>query len=1035
MDKMTHPIKRASQEYKLLLSIMLLASCLFISSMIYMIQINNHISQTHVRLTSAAEHILISMSQAQLWLEQYTSGKSVGSTEAIKDYIQRIQADMLVLSSLTMHSHLFLGHDELEHAIPLQQQAFKSFEKLQQHAATQVQHGTMQPSAESDVLFQKMYAQVTEIRAILHQSLNLHLALLADIELFLIILALFILVAVAWIVLSSFKRQTQSFLQVIEQRQKQNEAEAQYSALFQQSPLAIQVTSAKGRVIHVNQAWEKLWGITLLQLVNYIVLQDPLVQNSEVFADIQRGFSGESVVTPVCNYNPRSNTESPSPFTNKFVRTHIYPIKDTQGELQQFVMIFTDVTENFLLHSFQAGRNEILHHIVNPTVPLSKVLHHISILAEKHSTAMCSILLLSHDKQCLYDGASPSLPQDYRFAINGLTIGENVGSCGTATATGKLVVVSDIATDPLWEEYKELASTFNLKACWSQPIKDGKGNILGTFAMYFDEVKKPNTQDLALLQSAAQLASIAILHKQSSEHLIQSEAQLKKAQHLAKMGNWELNFIEDKLTWSDEIYHMLEIDKAQFTPSYEILMDAIHPDDREKAQQAYQSSLENKQPYEIINRYQFSDGRIKHVLERCETIFSSQGQPLKSVGTAQDISALMEAQQEKENIQSKMKHMQRLESLGVLAGGIAHDFNNILTTILGNAGLAQTKLPTSSPASGFIEKISVASQKAANLCQQMLAYSGKGSFMIKPVVLSDIVQEMTQLLHVSIAKNTVLRLDLNTQIPAVDADVTQMQQVVMNLVINAAEAIGENSGSISLTTGIIHVDSQYLASTFVDEQLEEGQYIYLEVSDTGCGMSDEVKNKLFDPFFTTKFTGRGLGMAAILGIVRGHRGAIKVYSEENKGSTFKLLFPCSLQKAVPIDAPVKELHAWQGQGCMLIVDDEETIREVASSMLADLGLQSMQAEDGIAAIEIFKTQHQEIKLVLLDMTMPRMGGEDTYSELCRINPDVKVILSSGYTEQDATNRFVGKGLAGFLQKPYTIDELSQKIDEIFDTQS
>ena len=259
-----------------------------------------------------------------------------------------------------------------------------------------------------------------------------------------------------------------------------------------------------------------------------------------------------------------------------------------------------------------------------------------------------------------------------------------------------------------------------------------------------------------------------------------------------------------------------------------------------------------------------------------------------------------------------------------------------------------------------------------------------------------------------------------------------MQQVIMNLVINAAEAIGEKSGSISIATGVTSIDKAYLAETFIDEDLEEGQYIYLEVSDTGCGMDEETHAKIFEPFFTTKFTGRGLGMAAILGIVRGHKGAIKSYSELNKGTTFKVFFPRSKEASVPISLDNKIKESWRSQGVVLVIDDEETIREVAVSMLQDMGLEALTAADGIEGVEIFKHHHKDIDAVLLDMTMPRMSGEDTFSALCRIDPDVKVILSSGYNEQDATSRFSGKGLAGFLQKPYTPEQLAAQLAKIFD---
>ncbi|MDX8388229.1 MAG: response regulator, partial [Ghiorsea sp.] len=522
---------------------------------------------------------------------------------------------------------------------------------------------------------------------------------------------------------------------------------------------------------------------------------------------------------------------------------------------------------------------------------------------------------------------------------------------------------------------------------------------------------------------------------QQEEQLTDSKASLEEAQKLAKVGNWDLNLQNNHLVWSDEIFRIFVVNKEKFGATYEAFLDAIHPDDRERVNTAYTQSLINKKPYEIEHRLLFANEQIKYVHERCETFFDDAGTAIRSVGTVQDVTELTVARQ-KETIQiKKIEHVQRLESLGVLAGGIAHDFNNLLTVIMGNAALASKHINESHDAKRFVTNIESTSERAAGLCNQMLAYSGKGKFIVKPLQLGELVEEMSQLLMVSIAKNIVLRLELGNQIPAVDADATQMQQIIMNLVINASEAIGTRSGSISIATGVVRADAAYLKSTFVDEGLAEGLYVYLEISDTGTGMDEETKKKLFDPFYTTKFTGRGLGMAAVLGIVRGHHGAIKVYSELGKGSTFKVLLPSSEETSATTANQQNETGDWLGEGTVLIVDDEETIREVASSMLKEIGFDTLTACDGIEGVEMYRTHQQSIKAVLLDMTMPRMGGEDAFSEMCRINPDVKVILSSGYNQQDATNRFAGKGLAGFLQKPYMATALALAMKEILQDQA
>ncbi len=370
----------------------------------------------------------------------------------------------------------------------------------------------------------------------------------------------------------------------------------------------------------------------------------------------------------------------------------------------------------------------------------------------------------------------------------------------------------------------------------------------------------------------------------------------------------------------------------------------------------------------------------------------------------------------------QLEHTQRLESLGILAGGIAHDFNNILTAIMGNAAMAERSLDDTSPAKEKLARIEASTQRASDLCRQMLAYSGKGKFVVQTINLSDMVEEMTRLMEVSIKKNVVIKYHLSDQLPAVEADMAQLQQVILNLITNANEAIGDKSGVISFATGVMHADSSYLQEAISGDTLPEGRYVYIEVSDTGCGMNSDTMQKMFDPFFTTKFTGRGLGMSAVLGIVRGHHGALRVYSEPGKGTTFKILLPASDQQIAGEQLQGVD-SAHDAQGTILVVDDEETIREVAAMMLEDAGFAVLTAENGLQALDVYRDHQHEIAGVLMDMTMPKMDGKACFRELRRINSDVQVVLSSGYNEQDATSRFAGKGLAGFIQKPYSPEAL------------
>jgi PAS domain S-box-containing protein len=386
-------------------------------------------------------------------------------------------------------------------------------------------------------------------------------------------------------------------------------------------------------------------------------------------------------------------------------------------------------------------------------------------------------------------------------------------------------------------------------------------------------------------------------------------------------------------------------------------------------------------------------------------------------------------EEERRRLESQLQYAQKLESLGVLAGGIAHDFNNLLVSILGHASLAGEDLSLTSPASDSLKQIEVAALRAADLCKQMLAYSGKGHFVIRRINLSALVEEMTHLMQISISKKIVLRQNLTKDLSPIEADATQIRQVLMNLMTNASEACGDSSGLITISTGRMRIDREYLATILFDGGLSEGDYVYLEVSDTGCGMDESTRARIFDPFFTTKTMGRGLGMAAVLGIVRGHRGAIKCYSEVGRGTTFKILFPAATGQAEPLQEK-KAAATIRGSGTILVVDDEEGVRALAQRSLERIGFKVLIARDGREGVEVYKLFQSEIVLVLLDMTMPELTGDEVFREMRKLREDVRVILSSGYNEQEATNRFVGKGLAGFIQKPYRPSELAEMIARV-----
>ncbi|MCC6489352.1 MAG: response regulator, partial [Candidatus Hydrogenedentes bacterium] len=418
-----------------------------------------------------------------------------------------------------------------------------------------------------------------------------------------------------------------------------------------------------------------------------------------------------------------------------------------------------------------------------------------------------------------------------------------------------------------------------------------------------------------------------------------------------------------------------------------------------------------------------ADGSYYDILISFAPVRNSAGQIIAAVATFSDITQRKVEEEERRKLEAQIQHSQKLESLGVLAGGIAHDFNNLLVGILGNADLALSELSPSAPSRGYILDLIKAAQRASDLSKQMLAYSGKGKFTVEPLDINEIIREMAHLLEVSISKKAVLRYNLMDALPLVEADATQMRQIVMNLITNASDALGDSNGVISITTDAKHFTQSDFRGFYLDSTLPEGPYVALEISDSGCGMDPDTLSRIFEPFFTTKFTGRGLGLAAVLGIVRGHRGTLKVYSEPHRGTAFKVFLPVSAQAALPSLKSDYGAGEWRGTGLVLLVDDEDMVRRVTARMLNRLGFDVAVASDGQEAVDVFAKRSQEIVCVLLDLTMPRMDGETAYSTLRRMRADVPVILTSGYNEQEVRERFAGRGMAGFVQKPFKMEEL------------
>ncbi len=462
----------------------------------------------------------------------------------------------------------------------------------------------------------------------------------------------------------------------------------------------------------------------------------------------------------------------------------------------------------------------------------------------------------------------------------------------------------------------------------------------------------------------------------------------------------------------------------------------LHPDERERVRAQFEKQLvppaappgthTNLQPIEA--RLLHKDGRWLWFEIQGVTYPRADGE-IRYLAVNRDVTERVLAEEARREFEQNMQRAQKLESLGVLAGGIAHDFNNLLTPIMGAAGLALMELPNDSPIRTRLQTIHRAAKRAAALTNQMLAYAGQKPLRVELVDLTAIVEDMRDLALTSLTGKARIDLNLETDLPLVEGESAQLSQVVMNLISNAAESLPEGHGQLSISTGTTMVDSRSRKMLFSDS-MNLGEHVYFEVRDSGCGMDAETLDRIFDPFYTTKFTGRGLGLAAVSGIVRGHGGGIEVTSEPGSGTRFRVLFPAVRRKVVQSVREAKSPGEFHLEGTALVVDDDEGVRELAQEVLERAGMHVLCAADGRAGVEDFRENADRIRVVLLDRTMPELSGADALEAIRKIRPDTPIVLVSGYSEERVQDELGGKGLAGFLKKPFLPETLLERVADV-----
>ncbi|HLH17296.1 MAG TPA: PAS domain-containing protein [Bryobacteraceae bacterium] len=613
------------------------------------------------------------------------------------------------------------------------------------------------------------------------------------------------------------------------------------------------------------------------------------------------------------------------------------------------------------------------------------------------------------------------LDRELRFArinrrlaeMNGVPAEAHIGR----TIRDVVPVIADIVEEPLRHLIETGEPRFDVELSGTTPADPG---MVRTWSENWVPLKDERGAVTGVSASAEEITG----RKRIEEELRRSQEKLSLVIESTELGMFDADPQEHKVEWNAATKRHFGL-PPDAPVTYETFLMGLHPDDRERMRRALDEVMRPESGGKYAAEYRtvgIEDGRERHISAWGRVHFDAEGRAVRFVGVTRDIT-------ESKRMEEQLRQTQKLESIGLLAAGVAHDFNNLLASIMGNASILQDELPEQSVP--MAAAIVGASERAAELTRQLLAYAGKGRFVLQKIDISTAVRGMTELLHASIPRKVAIEQHLAPDLPPVEADPGQIHQIVMNLVLNAAEAIPENQpGKVIVRTATAEIGP---GSADTDElthaPIAPGRYVCLEVQDTGIGMDSAVRAHIFDPFFSTKFTGRGLGLPALAGIVRAHHGAVQLATAPGQGSTFRVCLPCADGRE-PEHGNAARPAQGQGSGTILVVDDESFVRDFMRAALERGGYRVLTAENGREAVEAVATHGQSIDLVLLDLVMPEMGGEEVAEILARTYPQLKLMLMSGYSEMEAERIFGGRPIASFLQKPFTAPMLLDRVQEM-----
>ena len=687
------------------------------------------------------------------------------------------------------------------------------------------------------------------------------------------------------------------------------------------------------------------------------------------------------------------------------------------GVFKGFIGTAMDVTEQRRAEILLTGEKRLLEMIARGDSRALILDASCRLFEELSSGSLSSILLLDAKTNRLRHGAAPSLPMNYTEAIDGLVIGPSVGSCGTAAYRAEPVIVSDIDADPLWADYRDLALAHGLRACWSRPILSKDRRVLGTFATYYREPRSPTPREHNIIEQITHLVSIAVERKQAEDALREQAALLDLTRDTVFVRD-----VNDVITFwnrgAEELYGWTKED-AIGRVSHD-LMQTVFPAPFEDI--TAELIREGRWEGEIIHTRR--DGTKVVVASRWSLQRDEQGRPAATLETNNDVTARKQAEATKERLEAQLRQSQKMEAMGTFAGGIAHDFNNILGAILGYGELAQRVVAEGSAPRRHLDQVMHAGGRAKALVERILAFSRSGLGERVPVHVQSVIEETLDMLAASLPADVRLDTELEAGDAAVVGDATQLHQVVMNLCTNAAHAM-EHGGVLRVAVDHVEMPERRLLS---HGTLSPCPYIRLVVSDTGPGIPPTVLERMFDPFFTTKGVGEGtgLGLSLVHSIVADLGGAIDVATKVGEGTIFAIWLPVAGHAARPVAETARDLPRGNGEAVM-IVDDERSLVMFAEETLAELGYEPTGFDSSAAALQAFSADPRRFDLVLTDETMPDLSGTELAREIRRLRFDIPIVLMSGYSGAQLTERAHAAGVRDVLRKPLVSRDIAEPL--------